>query len=69
MFSTNHAHILISEDVTEAEVAKIRTIFVQSNCPNESLHASLGDIYKGIDNDGNYVFGNGLNFTAMVVEY
>lgn len=71
MFATNRVHILSDRLLTDTEVNKVRGIFAESNCANESLRGTFGDSYKGINIDGEYefAFGTGAQYVNTIIEY
>ena len=71
MFATNRAHILSDRPLTDAETSKVRGIFAESNCANESMRNTFDDAYRGISPEGEYIlsFDGGEPTIAAVIEY
>lgn len=71
MFATNHVHILSDRSLTDAEASKIRGIFAESSCANESMRSTFGDAYRGISPEGEYIlsFDGGESAITDVIEY
>ena len=62
----NQVRIYTDRELTETEIEKIRSIMMQSQCPNESLHYTFEDCR--IDEEGDIVFGMG-DLDSFVLEY